>query len=54
MIRMSPDPDIDIAPAAAVVILFTTPPTDRALTGWCPDDWITDELRDLEILERIA
>ena len=50
---MTPLPDYKHA-AAAVVILFTTQPTDRALTGWCLGDWLGEELAELELAERIA
>ena len=31
----------------AAALLFTTPPTDRALTGWHPGDWAAEELQEL-------
>lgn len=44
------------APAAlAAVLLFTTPPSDRALDGWCfPLVWLVEELDDLGVRELIA
>ena len=33
----------------AAFILFTTPPTDRALTGWDGTGWVDEELDDLGI-----
>ncbi len=43
----------DTAPEAALaaVLLFTVRPTDRALAG---EDWLTEELNELGLRERIA
>lgn len=36
----------------AVVALFTTEPTDRALAGWGAADWLEEERKALEAYAR--
>jgi hypothetical protein len=31
----------------AAVVLFSTRPSDRALAGWCPAEWLAIELDEL-------
>lgn len=38
----------------AAVALFTTQPTDRALAGWCPGEWLEIELEEMREWVRAA
>jgi hypothetical protein len=44
--------DEDARRAIAAVLLFTTPPTDRALDGWDPAGWADEELYELGVTAR--
>jgi hypothetical protein len=58
--RPAPPPRPDPEPASPdqalpVVFILTTEPSDRALTGWfLGDDWLSEELFELGVKERIA
>ena len=49
----APDPEAVLLSLAAW-LLFTTEPSDRALAGWCAAEWLTEELDELGLRERIA
>lgn len=49
---MIPEDETRINVAAA--LLFTTTPTDRALTGWCGPEWAWTELEALGISQMQA
>jgi len=34
----------------AAALLFTTEPSDRALAGWRPADWVSAELAELGLM----
>jgi hypothetical protein len=43
------------AAALAALIVFTTPPSDRALAGWYLDrGWLAEELDAFGLRERVA
>ena len=49
-----PDWETEKCNALAAALLFTTPPTDRALRGWCPELEACEELTMLSMYDPMS